>query len=271
MLKYPAIDPEIFRIGFVSVRWYGVMYIIGYILGYQLLKRQIRKGLLKVSMDAGENLMTSLIVGMLIGARLVYVVVYNWEQFVQDPSEIYKVWNGGLSFHGAAIGMIVVCALFARKHKVPFYSVTDALAFGASPGLFFGRMGNFINGELWGRPSDVSWAMVFPRDPLGLARHPSQLYQGLTEGVLLFLFLYLQQKWMLKNGRYRVGITGASFLIGYGAQRFLTEYAREPDAQLGFVLGHLSMGQVLCLIMFFSGLVILRHVMTTQTIQNTKA
>ncbi len=265
-MAYPSISPEILSIGPISLRWYGMMYVVGYIIGYFLVKRQILKGILKVPLQAGENLMTFMIVGMILGARIVYALAYNWNYYSENLLEIFAVWKGGLSFHGAALGMIVVSAIFARKHKIHFYSVTDVLAFASTPGLFFGRMGNFINAELYGRVSDVSWAMIFPTDPLKLPRHPSQLYQGFTEGIILFVVLYLQQSYMLKKGIYRTGITGATYLIGYGLLRFLVEFTREPDAQLGFVVGAFSMGQVFCFVMIVSGVFVMNHVLKTQSV-----
>ena len=267
MIPYPEIKPEIFRLGPLAVRWYGLMYVVGYFLGFQILKQRCRWGLIKIGYNAAESMITHLIVGMLIGARLIYAFVYNWDYYSSSPFAIFKVWEGGLSFHGAAIGMIIACTIFARKHKLPFYQVTDALAIGAAPGLFFGRLGNFMNAELYGRKTDVPWAMVFPTDPEKLPRHPSQLYQAVTEGLLLATILFLMQDRLLKSHRYRDGIVGASFLIGYGLFRFVTEFAREPDKQLGFVLGPFSMGQLLCFIMVVAGALVMIHVFKSQTIR----
>ncbi|MEO7217803.1 MAG: prolipoprotein diacylglyceryl transferase, partial [Gemmatimonadaceae bacterium] len=186
-----------------------------------------------------------LVIGMLVGARLTYAVVYDRPAFARDPVEILRVWHGGLSFHGAVLGMILACALFARVHKVRFLAIADLLALAGTPGLFFGRIGNFINGELYGRPSDVPWSMIFPTDPLHIPRHPSQLYEALAEGVLLGLIIWMLARRSLARGWYRSGLLAAAFLIGYGAFRFLIEFTRQPDAQLGLILGPLSMGQLL--------------------------
>ena len=259
MINYPSIRPEIFSYGWFAIRWYGVMYVIGYSVAYFVLRGQARRGIFKASYNAIESLISYNIVGMLLGARLAYTMIYNWDYYSMYPSHILKIWEGGLSFHGAAVGMIVACAMWGRSRGIPFYSVTDMLAFSSSSALFFGRMGNFINAELYGRPSDVPWAMIFPTDPLKIPRHPSQLYQALTEGILLFTILSLLQRSLIARGKYRYGLIGGSFLVGYGGLRFLTEFAREPDVQLGFVLGPLSMGQVLCAIMMASGIGVLIH------------
>ncbi len=264
MISYPNIKPEIFSIGPITVRWYGLMYVVGYVLGYLMVRNRAQRGLLRVNYKACESFITYMIVGMLVGARVIYALVYNWDYYSENLLHVFRIWEGGLSFHGAAIGMIVASALFARAHKIPFYMVTDMLAIGATPGLFFGRMGNFFNAELYGRPTDFPLAMIFPTDPEKLPRHPSQLYQGLTEGILLFLFLWGLEKYTIKIGKYRTGLVGASFLIGYGVLRFITEFAREPDKQLGFVLGPLSMGQILCAIMVVAGIGVLIHVLRTE-------
>jgi phosphatidylglycerol:prolipoprotein diacylglycerol transferase len=237
------------------------MYLVGYIIGFQILKRRAKSGLFAVSLEAVESFISYLIVGMLLGARLFYVLFYNFSYYQENLIEILYIHHGGLSFHGAAVGMIVACALFARKHKIPFYMATDNLAFAAPPGLFLGRIGNFINAELYGRPTSVSWAMVFPTDSLALPRHPSQLYQALTEGLLLGLLLYIWQRQRRAAGSLRIGEVGALFLMGYGFLRFLTEYTREPDEQLGFIIAELSMGQLLCLAMFIAGCVVLWDVL----------
>lgn len=250
MITYPEISPEIVSLGPIKIRWYGLMYVIGFYLGYQVLRWRARQGLFKANYLEVESYVTHLIVGMLIGARVVYALVYDWADFSQDPMKIFYVWQGGLSFHGAMIGMVSSSAWFGYKKKLPFYMVTDSFAMAATPGLFFGRMGNFINAELYGRPTDVPWAMIFPTDPDKIPRHPSQLYQAFTEGVLLLGILLLAQKIALKNNRYRLGLLSWVFLAGYGTIRFLIEFTRQPDSQLGFVLGPFSMGQLLCALMW---------------------
>ena len=244
-IPYPDIPPVLVQLGPFAIRWYGVMYVVGYVVGFRIARARIARGTVRMRPDSLDALVVYLVVGMFLGARLVYALVYARPTYAADPLAIVRVWEGGLSFHGAVLGMTVACALFAWRHHVPFLDVTDTLALAGTPGLFFGRLGNFINAELYGRPTDVPWAMVFPTDPLGVPRHPSQLYEAVGEGVVLFLVLRTLERWALANGWYRPGLLSAVFLVGYGVIRFVIEFTRQPDRQLGFVLGPLSMGQVL--------------------------
>lgn len=254
MIAYPTwLKPEILTLGPLTLRWYGLMYVLAFFLGAWVLRIRARRGLFTVNYAQADLFVNYLFIGMIIGARILYCTVYNWDQYSMNPVEILYVWQGGLSFHGAMLGMITACFLYSRRYRLPFHMVTDTLAITAPPGLFLGRWGNFINGELWGRQTDVPWAMIFPRDPSHLPRHPSQIYQSLTEGLLLGIILYSYQTWALRNERYRSGYVGGIFLLGYGALRFCTEFFREPDAQLGFVLGPFSMGQILCFLMIIGG------------------
>jgi len=261
IIPYPRISPIAFRIGPLAVRWYGIMYLLGYAVGSAMAKRRSRRGLWTLDGSAIDSLVGYLVAGMLLGARLTYVLVYDWPTYRADPMRVFAVWQGGLSFHGAAMGMAVACAIFAWRRKVPWLMVTDGLAVCATPGLLFGRLGNFINAELYGRPTSVPWAMVFPSDPLGVPRHPSQLYQAFTEGVVLgFALVWLQSRIARRaavTGTIHDGYLSAAFLIGYGVLRFVVEFTRQPDSQLGLVLGPFSMGQVLCLLMIAAGGVLL--------------
>ena len=256
-IPYPRIPPEILRIGPVALRWYGVMYVIGYAVGIIIARRRVRRGLVPFDESAVDSLVAYLMVGMLVGARLVYVFVYDWPAYAAHPLSAIAIWKGGLSFHGAVVGMGVGCIIFARRHRVPFWTVADTLALGGTPGLFFGRIGNFINGELYGRPTTVPWAMIFPTDPQRLPRHPSQLYEAFCEGILLFPLLWFLERVAVRNGWYRPGLLSGAFLIGYGVVRFLIEFTRQPDAQLGFILGPFSMGQVLSSLMIVVGVGVL--------------
>jgi phosphatidylglycerol:prolipoprotein diacylglycerol transferase len=204
-----------------------------------------------------DALIGYLIAGMLLGARLVYAIVYEPSHYLDDPLEFFRIWHGGLSFHGAVLGMTFACAIFARRREVPFWDVADTLALAGAPGLFFGRLGNFINGELYGRASSVPWSMVFPSDPLQVPRHPSQLYEAVGEGLLLFLMLRALERRSVAHGWYRPGLLAGAFLIGYGVVRFLLEFTRQPDRQLGLVLGPFSMGQLLSSTMIVIGLGVL--------------
>lgn len=256
-IPYPRIPPEIVRIGPIALRWYGVMYLIGYVVGYRIARARIARGLVAMTVQDLDALIGYLVVGMLVGARLVYAIVYEPGHYLDDPLEFFRLWHGGLSFHGAVLGMTVGSALFARRHRVPFWQVADTLALAGTPGLFFGRLGNFINGELYGRSTTVPWAMVFPADPLHLPRHPSQLYEAVGEGLVLFLLLRVLERRSVAGGWYRPRLLAGVFLAGYGVVRFLLEFTRQPDAQLGLVLGPFSMGQLLSASMIVLGLALI--------------
>jgi len=257
-LPYPRIPPEIFRIGPFAVRWYGIMYLVGYAVGYRIIRARMAQGLLALTRLQLDSLISYLVVGMLVGARLMYATAYEPGHYLDDPLAFFAIWHGGLSFHGALIGIAAAAVLFARRYQVPFWRLADTLAIAGTPGLFFGRIGNFINGELYGRPTSLPWAMIFPADPTHLPRHPSQLYEALVEGLLLFLALRAFERRALAGGWYRSGLVAGGFLCGYGALRFLLEFTRQPDAQLGTVLGPFSMGQVLCAGMIVAGAALLR-------------
>lgn len=236
-------DPVIFSVGPLQVRWYGAMYVLGFVVGGFILKYLADKKFWPLPKEAIDKYITWLIIGMFLGARLFYVVLYNWEYYSQNLMDAFAVWKGGLSFHGAVVGMCLSTYLFARKNNLNFFQLADCLAVAGSPGLFFGRMGNFINGELYGRVTD-SWAgIVFPGGG-PFPRHPSQLYEGFSEGILLFLILfYLHRKQRI------YGVVSAVFLLGYGTFRFIVEFFREPDVQLGYYFGYFTMGQFLCVAM----------------------
>ena len=255
-IPYPHISPEILRVGPVALRWYGVMYLVGYVVGAGIARRRVRRGLVPFDERAVDTLVAYLVIGMLLGARVVYVFVYDWPEYAAHPLDVIAIWHGGLSFHGAVIGMTCACLLFARRFKLPFWTVADTLALAGPPGLFFGRLGNFINGELYGRPTTVPWAMIFPSDPQHVPRHPSQIYEALGEGLLLFLVIRTLERRAVRAGWYWPGSLAGAFLLGYGVLRFLIEFTREPDAQLGLVIGQFSMGQLLSAIMIVAGLVV---------------
>ena len=256
-IPFPHLSPIALRIGPLQLRWYGLMYLAAYILGYFLAKRRVKTGRSPIDMLGLDRLIGYLVIGMLIGARVTYVLVYDRAEYMAHPLEALEVWRGGLSFHGAIIGMAAACVVFARKRQISFLSITDLVSVCGAPGLFFGRLGNFINAELYGRPTTVPWAMIFPTDPLSVPRHPSQLYEALGEGALLGACLWLIDDTARRRGVYRPGFDTALFLIGYGVIRFLIEFTRQPDIQLGLVLGPFSMGQLLSSLMIVVGAVLL--------------
>lgn len=248
MLVHPQFDPIIFSIGPLAIRWYGLMYVIAFLLFVWLGRRRIRAGLADMTQAQLDDLMFFGMLGVVIGGRLGFVLFYKPGYFLQHPLEIFQTWLGGMSFHGGFLGVLIVMILYARKINKPFFAVADFVAPLVPLGLAAGRLANFINGELWGRPTTVPWGMVFPQAPDLLPRHPSQLYQFALEGLLLFVVL-----WIFSRKKRPLGQVSALFLIGYGSARFVAEYAREPDAFLGLLAGGMSMGQWLSLPMIVLG------------------
>lgn len=251
MIPYPNIDPVIIRIGPFAVRWYGVMYLLGFTASFFLVRHQIKKKGLKFAEAFVDSLYSYLILGLLVGARLGYVVFYDLPEYIRNPLEIFALWHGGMSFHGGLMGSIVAGIVFCRRSKVDFWQVSDLVIVTAPIGLGLGRLGNFINGELYGRVANMPWAMVFPGGG-PLPRHPSQLYELFLEGVVLFTVL-----WVLKDRVSRSGVLTSFFLLFYGIFRFALEFVREPDVQLGYILGPFTMGQVLSSSMVVIGAVLL--------------
>ncbi len=240
-------DPVIFGFGPLQVRWYGLMYVVGFILSTRLLVRLSKEGFYGASLKMGDRLVTYCFVGMFIGARLIYVFVYDFGHYLRNPLDGFAIWKGGLSFHGAIIGLSIAIFLFARRYKIPFMQLWDTVVLCGTPGLFFGRIGNFINGELFGRATDVPWGMVFLSGG-PYPRHPSQLYEAIFEGLVLGIIL-----WGIRKKVPVHGIIAGAFGIGYGVFRFVIEFFRQPDSQLGYYLNYFSMGQILCLIMVMVG------------------
>ncbi len=251
MLTFPNIDPVIFGIGPVQVRWYGLMYVLGFSASYYLVQHQIKKFQLKDLAANFENLNLVLIISLVLGGRLGYVLFYNFSYYASNPAEIMATWQGGMSFHGALLGVIIGGLIFCKRKKLGFWLPADIYVVTVPIGLGLGRLGNFINGELYGRVTEVPWAMAFPGggpEP----RHPSQLYECFLEGLVLFILL-----WLLKNKRWPSGYMLAFFLIFYGVFRMLVEQFRQPDVQIGFLAFGLTMGQVLSLLMVLTGAVIM--------------
>ncbi len=253
MLPYPAIDPVAVAIGPLKVHWYGVMYLLAFMSAWLLAMRRAADPQALIQRDQVEDLIVYGAVGVIVGGRCGYVFFYGFDRLLADPLWLLRVWEGGMSFHGGILGVTLAMWCYARKIGRPFSAVIDFVAPLAPLGLGFGRLGNFIGQELWGRATDLPWAMVFPRDPLGLARHPSQLYQAFLEGLVLFALVY----WFSRKPRPPLAVSGV-FLVGYGVFRFMAEFAREPDSHIGFDLfGWLSRGQLLSVPMIVLGLVVL--------------
>ena len=251
MLTHPDLDPIAFSVGPLAVRWYGLMYLAGFAAGWWLGARRIARGLAPMTRMQLDALMYIAVLGVIVGGRLGYVLFYKPGYYSSHPLEIFAIWQGGMSFHGGLLGVIAAAALFARQQKIAFLSVTDFVAPLVPLGVAAGRLGNFINGELHGRVTELPWGMVF-RNTDGLPRHPSQLYQAGLEGLALFALLW----WFSSRPRPR-GAVSALFLAGYGMFRFVAEFGREPDAHLGYLAFGLSMGQWLSFPMVAAGLVLL--------------
>jgi phosphatidylglycerol:prolipoprotein diacylglycerol transferase len=248
MLVHPQFDPVAISLGPLAVRWYGLMYLIGFGLMWVLGRYRIktRPGGVWSTRDLDDALFYG-ILGTILGGRLGYVLFYKFGDYVLQPWKIFYVWEGGMSFHGGFLGVIFALWLYARSRRQDWLAITDFIAPLVPLGLGAGRLGNFINGELWGRPTDVAWAMVFPQVD-GVPRHPSQLYEFALEGLVLFALLW----WFSAKPRPRGAVSGL-FLIGYGAFRFAVEYTREPDRFLGLLAFGFSMGQWLSLPMVAAG------------------
>ncbi len=249
MLNYPRIDPVAIQLGPLNIHWYGLMYLFGF-LGAWLLarKRAPRNGW---SNEEIEDLLFYAALGVVIGGRTGYMLFYNLPELLSNPLSYFHVWEGGMSFHGGLLGVFLAVWIFGRKHQRPFWAVTDFIAPLVPIGLFFGRIGNFINAELWGKISDVPWAMIFPAAG-PLPRHPSQLYEATLEGLILFIVLWIYSS----RPRPTMAVSGL-FLALYGIFRFLVEFVRLPDPQLGYLaFGWVTMGQLLSLPMILAGAIL---------------
>jgi len=253
MLIYPDIDPVAIALGPVKIHWYGLTYIGGLAFAWWLARRRaVLQPYSPLQRDQVDDLIFYAAVGIVLGGRLGYALFYGFGRLSDDPLWLFRVWEGGMAFHGGLLGVLVAMAVFARGQDIEWGRLMDFVAPLTPLGLALGRMGNFIGQELWGRASDVPWAMVFPRDPLALARHPSQLYQFALEGCLLFVILI-----GFSRRERPVWAVSALFLLGYGVLRFTAEFFREPDAHIGFdALGWLTRGQVLCIPMLIIGAIL---------------
>ncbi|MBK1782283.1 prolipoprotein diacylglyceryl transferase [Advenella sp. WQ 585] len=248
MIPFPEINPVAIEIGPLKVHWYGLMYLLAFALVWILGRYRIKKGMIDLTQQRFEDLIFYGVLGVIVGGRLGYILFYQPSFYLSHPLEIFSIWDGGMSFHGGLIGVLLAMYLFGRKEGKTFFEVADFIAPLVPLGLASGRLGNFINGELWGRPADVPWAMIFPGAG-NIPRHPSQLYQMLLEGILLFIIL-----WIFSGKKRPVGQVSAVFLMGYGVFRFIAEYTREPDSYLGFLALGFSMGQWLSIPMILAGI-----------------
>jgi len=249
MLTHPNFDPIAVAIGPLAIRWYGLMYLAAFIAFIALCRLRARQQpQLGWNPRMVDDVLFYGVVGVILGGRLGYVLFYKPAYYFEHPYEIPAVWTGGMAFHGGFLGVLFAMWLYARSRKLGFWDVMDFIAPAVPAGLAFGRLGNFINGELWGRATSVPWGMVFPQAGDGVVRHPSQLYQFGLEGLALFVLL-----WIYARKARPTGAIAGAFLLGYGVFRFVAEFAREPDSFLGLLSLGLSMGQWLCLPMLVAG------------------
>ncbi|SEP99537.1 phosphatidylglycerol:prolipoprotein diacylglycerol transferase [Solimonas aquatica] len=258
MLHHPNIDPVAIKLGPLAIHWYGLMYLLGFWGAWRMALRRARLAHVGWSRERISDLLFYVVMGVILGGRLGYVLFYAYDNSghwlpLDDPMMVLRVWQGGMSFHGGLIGVLLAMGLFAYLQKLKYFEVADFAAVLVPIGLFTGRIGNFINGELWGKPTELPWGMVFETAPDLLPRHPSMLYEALLEGLVMFAVLW----WVGGKPRPR-GLLSALFLLLYGTFRFAVEFVRVPDTQLGYLhFGWMTRGQELCLPMLAAGLIIL--------------
>ena len=251
MIQYPSIDPVLLKIGPLKIHWYGVTYLVGFLLIWLGLSFRVKKSKGLWTSDQLSDIIFYGILGVLLGGRIGYIVFYNFSDYISHPLEMIKVWDGGMSFHGGLIGVIIAFIIYGKKINKSLFQISEFVLPFVPIGLGMGRIGNFINAELWGKVTNLPWAMVFPTDPTQLPRHPSMLYEFLLEGVVLFIILI----WFSKKTRPRLAIAGL-FLLLYGCFRFLVEFVRVPDQQLGYLAWNwLTMGQILSFPMIIIGII----------------
>ena len=259
MITYPAINPVALSLGPLQIHWYGIMYLLAFAGAYFLATRNSQRPWSPIKKTQVEDLIVYGAWGVILGGRLGYMFFYNADKWLADPAMLFRIWEGGMSFHGGLIGVAVAVFIYGRKNQLSFLALADFVVPLVPAGLFFGRIGNFIGSELYGRATDVSWAMVFPSDPTQLPRHPSQLYEALLEGLVLFFII----NWFARKPRLYGEVSGL-FLVLYGLFRFMVEFVRQPDAQ--FVgqsallesFNWMTRGQTLCIPMILLGLWFMR-------------
>lgn len=257
MIPYHNIDPIAFQLGPLAVHWYGITYLCAFVTAWYIGVQRAKLPNAIINRQQVEDMITWGAFGVIIGGRLGSVFFYNFDTFLEDPLWAFRLWEGGMSFHGGLLGVMLAMYLYAWKLKISYVGLMDFVAPLVPLGLFFGRIGNFIGGELWGRATDVSWGMIFPKDTEQLIRHPSQLYQACLEGLLLFVIVF----WFSRKPRPR-GAVSAIFLMGYSVFRFIVEFYREPDQHIGYEILGMTRGQELCALMFLFGVGVLIYAFT---------
>jgi phosphatidylglycerol:prolipoprotein diacylglycerol transferase len=271
LITYPKFDPVLISVGPFAIRWYALAYIVGILLGWLYARRIIANqrywgGPAPLTVADYDDFVLWVTLGIILGGRIGYVLFYNFDHFITHPAEIVQVWNGGMSFHGGFLGCVLAVVLFAWKRGIPFLSVGDLTCAAGPPGIFLVRLANFVNGELWGRPTDVPWAMIFPLDRDQLPRHPSQLYEATLEGLVLLLILYV----LIRRGALkRPGLIIGAFAMIYAVMRSFCELFREPDVQLGFLWRGTTMGMLLSIPLFLAGAAFVAYALRRQPVRST--
>jgi phosphatidylglycerol:prolipoprotein diacylglycerol transferase len=252
-LQFPQFDPVLLHLGPISIRWYALAYITGLVIGWQVMRRLVLKPPALATQAQTDDFLTWATLGVVLGGRLGYVLFYQPGFYLAHPLQIPAVWTGGMSFHGGMLGVVVALVVFCRLNRIPLLGFADRMAVVTPIGLGLGRIANFINGELWGRPAPdwVPWRMIFPRAEDNIPRHPSQIYEALMEGLLLFLLMWTFSR--SEGVRARFGMLTGTFLMGYGTARIVGEFFREPDKFLGFLWAGATMGQLLSIPMILAG------------------
>lgn len=263
-LAYPEISPIIFSIGPLAIRWYSMAYLVGIIAAWMLIKRQVKLNNIPLTKENIEDLVFDVTMGIILGGRLGYVLFYGTSVFWEHPLQILAIWNGGMSFHGGIAGVVLALWYFSHSIKMPFLKVTDLVVLYVPIGIFLGRLANFINDELWGRVTDVPWAVRFPNGGF-LPRHPSQIYEALAEGVLMFVVLNVL--WRYKAVKERTGLVSSVFAVMYALMRMGMEQFREPDTQLGFFFNVITMGQILSLPLLIVGVFYMVRLIRTKPLK----
>ena len=256
ILLHPSIDPVIFSLGPIDIRWYSLSYILAFLIGSYLIKYLNNPKVTNINIKHIDNFFIWAVIGVIIGGRTGYVIFYQFKYFITNPIYIFYIWEGGMSFHGGLIGMILSMITFSKIYEIEFFALSDLISVAAPIGLFFGRIANFINVELIGKLTNFPLAIIYPTID-NLPRHPSQLYEAFLEGILLFIIVFLI--YTKKKNIKKHGYVSCIFLIIYGIFRFIIEFLREPDQHLGLFFNLLSMGQILCIPLIFFGLLILRR------------
>jgi len=257
------LNPVLINFSFFEVRWYSLAYIFGILIGWWIAKKiidyKIQNKIIEFDSKSFDDLITYIIVSIIVGGRLGYIIFYNFSYYISNPFDIFKIWQGGMSFHGALIGIVLGTYIFSKRVGINYFFFLDIIGAAAPVGIFFGRIANFINGELYGIPSNFFWSVIFPKVD-NIPRHPSQLYEALLEGIILFIILIS----VIYKKEIKTGVVSALFMILYGFFRIISEQFREPDIQIGYLFNFFSMGSILSFSMILIGLYILKNAINNE-------